>query len=303
MINSVKNEKGSNNSGGNIIYINKVSQFELWKAIYDSRILSTAKLTQSAKLVLIGIARHYNPSNEDCYPSYNCLCEHCGVSRKSVERAIKELVSVGFITYRTNRVNRYRFTGHFFTSVNLTIDQRQFDARDQRQFDALTNKDEKIKNSENFLKNSSNSEASQEIENREAGMTSGTTKTESNQNQQTQIIVVERRPAKNSKNKNTYSQKQKRGDDESPKKNVCPTDGGSCRVPSVEETQAYLEEVRNAREEFSSPRYYEREKARRWFATVGPLLRDSKVGRFLYEKYNGWEEEGGWRVLCKDEEQ
>lgn len=127
------------------------TQFEVINAIYDSKILSEVKLTAGARLVLISLARHYNPSNDEFFPSYTCIASHTGVSKKSVERAIKELVSAGLITYRTERVNRYRFTGRFFASVKLSVAQRQNDESGYGQNVAQTNNHEKRKNNEKVL--------------------------------------------------------------------------------------------------------------------------------------------------------
>ena len=43
------------------------TQFEVINAIYDSKILSEVKLTAGARLVLISLARHYNPSNDEFF--------------------------------------------------------------------------------------------------------------------------------------------------------------------------------------------------------------------------------------------
>lgn len=127
------------------------TQFEVINAIYDSKILSEVKLTAGARLVLISLARHYNPSNDEFFPSYACISSHTGVSKKSVERAIKELVGAGLITYRTEKVNRYRFTGRFFACVKMTLNHRQNDACALRQNDDQTNNHEKIINNKKII--------------------------------------------------------------------------------------------------------------------------------------------------------
>lgn len=125
-----------------------MTQFEVINAIYDSKLFSKIKLTAGARLVLISLARHYNPLRQDSFPSYSCIAQHTGVSKKSVERAIKELCEKGLISYTTEKVNHYRFTDLFFGVVKMTIDYRQNDGSGYRQNVALTNNPEKIKKKE-----------------------------------------------------------------------------------------------------------------------------------------------------------
>ena len=129
-----------------------MTQFEVINALYDSKIFSRLKLTAGAKLVLIALARHFNPAKEDFFPSYSCISEHTGISKKSVERGIKELSEAKLISYRTQKVNRYRFTPLFFRMLNLedfsidvkmSADERQNVCDDERQNVAQTNKAEK----------------------------------------------------------------------------------------------------------------------------------------------------------------
>lgn len=312
MINLTEEQKKQSN-GENVVFISKVSQFEIWKAIYDSKIFSRIKLTATAKLVLFGIARHYNPDKEECFPSYSYICDHCGVSKKSIERAIKELVNAKLITYRTQKVNRYRLTGYFFACVNLTLDQRQNDAVNQRQNDAQTNNShEEIKKRDEFLQNFSVENGSESVEQerevrRETPSTCGNTNQEPPEDLANEVIVpVERKSPGFAKNKSWYSKKQRAF--ENPGENrgkgkisVPPTDGGSCRVPSAAETRAYMEKVRQNREENCSPRQYERERARVWYANVGSAGRQTTVGQFLIAKYGGWKAEGGWENATREE--
>lgn len=125
-----------------------MTQFEVINAIYDSKLFSKIKLTAGARLVLISLARHYNPLRQDSFPSYSCIAQHTGVSKKSVERAIKELCEKGLISYTTEKVNHYRFTDLFFGVVKMTIDYRQNDGSGYRQNVALTNNPEKINKKE-----------------------------------------------------------------------------------------------------------------------------------------------------------
>lgn len=201
------------------------TQFEVINALYDSKIFSKIKLTAGARLVLIALARHYNPANEDAFPSYTCIAEHTGVSRKSVERGIKELVNAKLITYRTQKVNRYRFTGYFFTCVNLSVDERQNDGGHQRQNVAQTNNHEKINNrhGRNFKKEAYGDR-----------------------------YWVER---------------------------------GSRRIPSVEETRAYLAELEEARKNAGSPLDYDPQRALQWYNSLNDLLKTSVMAKKVAAKF------------------
>ena len=285
-----KNKIGSSSGSDNIITISKVSQFEMFNAIYDSKVLAQ-KLTPTTKLVLLGIARHYNPAKQDCFPSYSCICAHLGISKKSVERAIKELVSAGFITYRTEKVNRYRFTGHFFASVNLSIDVRQIDADDMRQIDAQTNKEEKIKKKADFLKNnfekqkceSENSEQPQE------NLTCGTKEQEPEENIVPQAMYVDLKSRAVSKKEIEIVKNKKTAP--AKRQQEAFSDGGGSRVPSVEETQEYLRQVREARKEACHPSEYDREAAKHWYSLLSERMKTTTTAQFLFAKYNGWKDD------------
>lgn len=283
MLNQQTKRKEGKGGNDNLVTISSVSQYELVNAIYDSRILSSTKLTPSAKLVLIGIARHYNPAKQDCYPSYSFMCDHLGISKKSMERAIKELVSAGFITYRTQKVNRYRFTGHFFASVNLTVNMRQNDGSDMRQNDAQTNNHEQIKKKTDFLKNSFSGGDSQETDLQQEEMTCGVQSEETTKEPVSQVMIVEGRTPALPKNEKRIPDKRK-------KCSQPPTDGGSCRVPSVEETREYLRKSREARKFACSPREYDREAAKHWYGLLSEKMKECTTAQFLYKKYNGWQD-------------
>lgn len=283
-----KNKTGSGSGSDKIITISKVSQYEMFNAIYDSKVLAQ-KLTPTTKLVLLGIARHYNPAKQDCFPSYSCICAHLGVSKKSVERAIKELVSAGFITYRTEKVNRYRFTGHFFASVNLSVDVRQIDADDMRQFDAQTNKEEKIKKKGSSFKNSSE-KSEQGFENQETlekNSTCGTNEEEKEKDSIPQAMYVDLKSrAVSKKEKEVIANRKETAKTKQPPK--LPGDGGGSRVPSVAETQEYLKQAREARKYACHPREYGREAAKHWYSLLTDAMKTTSTARFLYAKYNGW---------------
>lgn len=281
-----KNKKRGGFGSDKIITISKVSQYEMFNAIYDSKVLAQ-KLTPTTKLVLLGIARHYNPAKQDCFPSYSCICAHLGISKKSVERAIKELVNAGFITYRTEKVNRYRFTGHFFASVNLSVDMRQIDAQDMRQFDAQTNKEEKRKKKADFLKNFSEEEDSQNSDSRQENLTCGTNETETQKDSVQQAMYVDLKSRAVPKKEKEVIENKKEPAKVKPKAKM-PSDGGGSRVPSVEETQEYLRQAREAKKEACHPIEYDREAAEHWYSLLSEALKDTSTARFLYAKYNGF---------------
>src|SRR5574344_91727 len=85
------------------------SQFELLKAVYASGFLAGANLTPTSKLVIVALVGHYNPTNKDMFPSQKYLANQLGISEKSIERGIKELVKEKYIFYKTQKVNHYQF--------------------------------------------------------------------------------------------------------------------------------------------------------------------------------------------------
>lgn len=98
----------------------QVSQIALLKQIYFSGFLTTCNLTGTTKLVLFAFAEHYNSEKEEMFPSQRYLAERLGISEKSVERSVKELASQGFVSYTTQKVNRYKFTKKFFDAVKMS---------------------------------------------------------------------------------------------------------------------------------------------------------------------------------------
>ena len=132
-----------------------ITQFELSKVIYTSGFLQKCNLTATAKLVLMALIQHYNANNPDMFPSQKFLAQQLGISEKSVERAILNLKDEDYIYYVTQRVNRYRFTAHFFESVKMSVQNRQNVGSQHRQNVGQTNKEEKRKEKESFLNFSS----------------------------------------------------------------------------------------------------------------------------------------------------
>lgn len=131
-----------------------ISQFELINMVYKSKLFNKIELKPTAKLVLYALIHHYNPANEDMFPSQKFIAQNLGISEKSVERAVKELAANRLIMYVTRNVNRYKFTSFFFDSVNLSDVNRQNVSNKVRQIVGQTYKHEQ-KNENRFLKFSS----------------------------------------------------------------------------------------------------------------------------------------------------
>ena len=125
-----------------------MSQFELINLIYKSKLFQKVKLTPSAKLVLYALVHHYNPSNEDMFPSQKFIAQSLGISEKSVERAVKELANCRLIMYITKTVNRYKFTANFFELVKMSDNVRQNVGLKHRQNVGQTYKHEHKKNND-----------------------------------------------------------------------------------------------------------------------------------------------------------
>lgn len=321
MINEI-NEK--ENQDKKVVYV-RMTQFDLSNAIYDSKLLARVKLTPGTRLILLAMARYYNPNKPDFYPSYACLKEHLGVSAKSVERAIKELTSAGLITYITKRVNHYRFTSLFFAMVKMTNHDGQNDECDIRQNDAQTNKEKKEKNNFNFqnknLSDGAGAEPDQEFdelkrktEPKKENIQPKETSAQRNEKEDCTAAAAEKTPKpspvnslraykaaiknsgvpldevygykekhitntshdQNSSSKTQKTQKSSAGK-YSPKKNLTTFDpnnyGGGSRVPSVEETNLYLEEKRKQREKSEGPLEFSYECAKIWYYGIHPRMR------------------------------
>lgn len=123
-----------------------ISQFELINLMYKSKLFQKMDLKPTAKLVLYALVHHYNPANEDMFPSQKFIAQSLGISEKSVERAVKELACTRLIMYVTKTVNRYKFTPYFFESVKLSDDVRQNVCKTVRQNVCQTNKHEQKNN-------------------------------------------------------------------------------------------------------------------------------------------------------------
>lgn len=125
---------------------NQISQFELINLVYKARLFQKIELKPTAKLVLYALIHHYNPLNEDMFPSQKYIAQNLGISEKSVERSVKELANNRLIMYITKNVNRYKFTQTFFDLVKLSDDVRQNVCLKDRQKVGQTYKHEHKKN-------------------------------------------------------------------------------------------------------------------------------------------------------------
>lgn len=144
-----------------------INQFELSKMVYTSGFLAKVNLTPTAKLVLIALMQHYNANNAEMFPSQKFLSAQLGISEKSVERAIANLRDENLIFYVTQKVNKYRFTAHFFEQIKMSVDIRQNVGSYHRQNVGQTNNSEQINKKEffNFLGEGASSVAAQTLEN------------------------------------------------------------------------------------------------------------------------------------------
>ncbi len=268
------------------------TQFEVINAIYDSKILAEVKLTAGARLVLISLARHYNPSNDEFFPSYTCIASHTGVSKKSVERAIKELVGAGLITYRTEKVNRYRFTGRFFASVNLSVERRQNDGSPYRQNVAQTNNHEKRINNDKKIKNSFCGEEAQNLEPYDVQRPNGENVFDLNtRKNSTNSSWAKNSPAAANSGQNGagrgYWGRGNSSQTREARYTIPPNErkGGTSFTPSVSSTAEYLKSVREAREEACSPADFDFERAKRWYNSLSAPLRSTALARRVVAKY------------------
>lgn len=124
----------------------QISQFELINLVYKSKLFTKVDLKPTAKLVLYALIHHYNPCNEDMFPSQKFIAQSLDISEKSVERAVKELAANRLIMYVTRNVNRYKFTANFFDLVKMSETVRQNVASMVRQNVGQTYKHEQKKN-------------------------------------------------------------------------------------------------------------------------------------------------------------
>lgn len=125
-----------------------ITQFELSKLLYTSGFLTKINLTPTAKLVLMALIQHYNANNAEMFPSQKFLSLQLGISEKSVERAIANLSSENLISYVTQKVNKYRFTAHFFEQIKMSVNHRQNVGCNHRQNVGQTNNAEQINKKE-----------------------------------------------------------------------------------------------------------------------------------------------------------
>lgn len=102
-----------------------LSQYEISKEIYESGLLSKYEMTAGSKLMLIGLANHYNPKKPDMYPSQKHLEAKLGVSERTIRRAAQELKQLDLIDYENKKVHHYKFTAKFFAEVKMSYQSGQ----------------------------------------------------------------------------------------------------------------------------------------------------------------------------------
>lgn len=88
--------------------------------IYFKNIAKKFNLKPSELCVLIALSNHYNALKKDIFPTQEYIAEHCNISEKSVNRAVKRLSTVGVIIYETKHNNRYVFTNIFFEALEMS---------------------------------------------------------------------------------------------------------------------------------------------------------------------------------------
>lgn len=143
-----------------------ITQFELSKLLYTSGFLTKINLTPTAKLVLMALIQHYNANNAEMFPSQKFLSLQLGISEKSVERAIANLSNENLISYVTQKVNKYRFTAHFFEQIKMSVNHRQNVGCNHRQNVGQINNAEQINKKEKniFCKGGASGFAAQTLE-------------------------------------------------------------------------------------------------------------------------------------------
>lgn len=98
----------------------KITSFWITKKIYEEKLAQKFSLKPATHLVLIALSSHYNDDKKCMYPGQEYIAEHCNISIRTVQRAVKELTNKGLILVECNHSNTYAFTGIFFEAVKLT---------------------------------------------------------------------------------------------------------------------------------------------------------------------------------------
>ena len=81
-------------------------------------------ITTNEKFVLLGIANHSRPDGTNAFPSLDTLARYTLLSRSTVQRCIKELLSKGFLTYEPGggrKSNTYIVTMNYAKVTRLEV--------------------------------------------------------------------------------------------------------------------------------------------------------------------------------------
>lgn len=117
----IQNEQVFNKTG--------LSNTKLMGLVYESGIMQRYKLSSSCYTVLTALCFHYNTIRNDSYPSQESISLKTGLSVKTIQRGINELLKLGFLMKARNLYgNVYKFTNKFFDELNLSHAKRHFDA-------------------------------------------------------------------------------------------------------------------------------------------------------------------------------
>ena len=274
-----------------------ITQFELSKVIYTSGFLQKCNLTATAKLVLMALIQHYNANNPDMFPSQKFLAQQLGISEKSVERAILNLKDEDYIYYVTHRVNRYRFTAHFFESVKMSVANRQNVGCGVRQNVGETNKKEKRKEKEDFLIFSFGTDA-KICNNRVNGANAPQTSDADNGFEQALKNDLRKLKEKESdfsaaggfsqtSNVTEFSRMSKEADTAAFVKSGTSEKALGKRVKSFKQAKSASENCYEQDAQKSTwPIDWNREDALRWVQSLAPVFRDRGMAKLICEKYN-----------------
>lgn len=97
----------------------RLTSFMIMDLIVKSKVSKKLELNNTTKLVLIGLASHYNNKKHISFPSQTLLSEELDISESSVIRAIKELRNKNVVVSasHTGTNNIYKFTELFFNLI------------------------------------------------------------------------------------------------------------------------------------------------------------------------------------------
>lgn len=105
-----------------------MTQFELLNNLVNN--LHKFDITPTSKLVLLYLAKCWNPAKGYMYPRISTIARTVGISESSVHRAIKELCKHGILLYDTKSKEKFVFTPIVFANCQIEsgfgqIEQKQ----------------------------------------------------------------------------------------------------------------------------------------------------------------------------------